>query len=123
MSNSFHYQKQTVNVGDHVSIRQRITEEGKTRIQNFDGIVIAVKGRQMNQSFTVRKIAVGGIGVERIYPVNSPNIDSIQIKTRGSVHTAKLYYLRSRTGRQATRVKEKLVVKAPKTVTHGSKKT
>jgi large subunit ribosomal protein L19 len=114
MANSFNYQSDTINVGDQISVQQKITEEGKTRLQSFAGIVIAVSGRGANQSFIVRKIASGNIGVERIYPVASPNIASITVKSRGKVRRAKLYYLRSRTGRQAIRVKEKVETSTPK---------
>ena len=111
MANSFLYQDQTINVGDHIEVHQKITEEGKTRIQIFAGIVIAAKGRDQNQSFTVRQIASQSVGVERIYPVNTPQIAAIKVKSRGRVRRAKLYYLRGRVGRQATRVKEKIAPK------------
>jgi large subunit ribosomal protein L19 len=107
MAISFTLNDTIYNVGDQVLVQQKITEEDKTRLQTFAGIIIAVKGRGANQSFVVRKIATGSIGVERIYPVNSPNIASITVKSRGDVRRAKLYYLRGRTGRQAIRVKEK----------------
>lgn len=108
MANHFTYKDLKINVGDHISVHQKIVEEGKTRIQVFDGLVIGIKGRDVGKTFTVRKIATGSIGVERIYPVESPNISSITVKTRGRVRRAKLYYIRGRVGRQATRVREKV---------------
>ena len=107
MANSFTYNQKEINVGDRIAVHQKIVEEGKTRTHVFDGVLIAVKGREDNQSFTVRKIASNSIGVERIFPVNSPVIKKIDIKTKGHVRRAKLYYLRERVGRQATRIKEK----------------
>ena len=107
MANLFTFKTKLIHVGDRISVHQRILEEGKTRVQIFDGIVIGIKGRQDGQSFTVRKIGAGSIGVERIYPVQSPNIEDITVKNRGNVRRAKLYYLRGRVGRQALRVKEK----------------
>jgi large subunit ribosomal protein L19 len=107
MANTFTYKTNAIHVGDRISVHQRILEEGKTRIQIFDGVVIGIKNRNEGQSFTVRKIGAGGIGIERIYPANSPNIENITVKNRGDVRRAKLYYLRGRVGRQALRVKEK----------------
>jgi large subunit ribosomal protein L19 len=106
MANHFSYKDQVINVGDRVLIKQIITEDEKSRIQVFDGLIIKVKGTGNNQSFTVRKIGAGNIGVERIIPVDSPNIDSIEIKARGKTRRAKLTYLRDRIGRNALRVKE-----------------
>lgn len=106
MANHFNYKDQIINVGDRVSVKQIITEDEKSRIQVFEGLIIGVKGSGDNQSFTVRKIGAGNIGVERIIPVASPNIDSIEIKARGNVRRAKLTYLRGRIGRNALRVKE-----------------
>ncbi|HUS60127.1 MAG TPA: 50S ribosomal protein L19 [Nevskiaceae bacterium] len=92
-------------VGDQISVQQKIKEGDKTRFQSFEGIVIAIKGRGENKMFTVRKIAIGGIGVERIWPANSPWVKKITVKKRGKVRRAKLYYLRKRTGRRAIKVK------------------
>ena len=93
--------------GDTVRVYQKIKEGDKTRIQVFEGIVLAIRGRQENKSFTVRKIATGGVGVERIWPVGSPLIEKITVLKKGNVRRAKLYYLRKRTGKQAVKVKEK----------------
>jgi large subunit ribosomal protein L19 len=94
-------------VGDVIIVYQKIQEEKRMRSQPFEGIVISIKGREENKSFTVRKIASGSIGVERIWPVNSPWIDKIKVKRLGKVRRAKLYYLRKRKGKKAIKVKEK----------------
>lgn len=89
-------------VGDTVRVGQKIKEGEKTRVQNFEGVVIAVN--KTAQSFTIRKIS-DGVGVERIWPINSPWIDSIKvIKTATKVRRAKLYYLRDLTQKEVTRV-------------------
>ena len=92
-------------VGDQITVQQKIQEGDKVRLQNFEGVVIAVKGRGENKMFTVRKIAVGGIGVERIWPANSPWIKKITVEKKGKTRRAKLYYLRQRTGRRAIQIK------------------
>lgn len=108
MAKTFTHNDTTINVGDTVRVQQEVREdEGKTRIQNFEGIVIAVKGRGNGQSFTVRRMGVAGIGVEKIFPVRLPNIKKIDVTRRGDVRRAKLYYLRDRLGKAATKVKEK----------------
>ncbi len=107
MANSFTYQEQTINVGDTVQVHQEITEGVKKRIQIFEGLVIAIRNSDVNKSFTVRKIAVGSIGVEKIIPVMSPATKKIVVKRQGDVKRAKLYFLRDKIGKAATRVKEK----------------
>ncbi|MCB9812770.1 MAG: 50S ribosomal protein L19 [Pseudomonadales bacterium] len=96
-----------ISVGDTVKVHQEISEGDKTRIQIFEGIVIAIKNRGNGKTFTVRKIGAGGIGVEKIYPINMPQIKKIEVKRKGNVRRAKLYYLRDRLGKSATRIKEK----------------
>jgi len=91
-------------IGDTIAVAFRIQEGGKSRIQNFIGAVIARQGTGLEASITVRKIS-GGVAVERIFPVQSPNVDSITVKKRGRIRRAKLYYLRGRTGRKA-RIRE-----------------
>ncbi len=92
--------------GDTVSIGVKVIEGEKSRIQLFKGVVIAISaGEGSSKTFTVRKIS-NGVGVERIFPLHSPNIDSIDVVKRGKVRRAKLYYLRERKGR-AARIKEK----------------
>ncbi|MDR1729857.1 MAG: 50S ribosomal protein L19 [Prevotellaceae bacterium] len=93
--------------GDTVTIAYKIKEGNKERIQQFRGDVIRISGHQEKKRFTVRKIS-GGIGVERIFPMESPFIDSITLNKTGKVRRAKLYYLRSLTGKKA-RIKEKRV--------------
>lgn len=107
MSQHFKYQDQNISVGDTVRVHQEVIENEKQRIQIFEGIVIAVKNRGNNRSFTVRKIAANSIGVEKIFPVMLPTIKKIEVKRQGQVRRSKLYYLRDRIGKQATRVKEK----------------
>lgn len=107
MALNFTYNDQKVSIGDTVRVHQKITEGENQRTQIFEGIVIAIKNRGRNKSFTVRKIGANGIGVEKIYPVFLPSIKKIEVKRKGSVRRAKLYYLREKKGRAATRVKEK----------------
>ena len=87
-------------VGDGVRVHTRVKEGNKERIQVFAGIVIARKGSGVSETFTVRRISFGE-GVERVFPLQSTNIDSIEVVRRGRVRRAKLYYLRSRRGKSA----------------------
>lgn len=105
MANQAKIGETSFSVGDTVGVSQKIIEGGKTRTQPFEGIVIAIRGRGENRTFTVRKIAAGGIGAERIWPLNSPWITKIKVKKKGKVRRAKLYYLRGRVGKKATRIK------------------
>jgi large subunit ribosomal protein L19 len=93
--------------GDNVTVNYKIIEGSKERIQSFKGDVIKRQGTGPTASFTVRKIS-DGVGVERLFPVNSPNIDSIVLHKVGKVRRAKLYFLRERSGKSA-RIKEKRV--------------
>ncbi len=95
--------------GDTVVVQVKVTEGDKTRLQAYEGVVIAVKNRGINSAFTVRKIS-SGVGVERVFQTHSPIVDSVEVKRRGDVRQAKLYYLRERSGRSA-RIKEKLAKK------------
>ena len=81
-------------IGDKVRVSQKIQEGDKTRIQIFEGIVIAIRGEGENKMFTVRKIGAAGIGVERIWPLNTPWIEKIKVMRKGKVKRAKLYFLR-----------------------------
>ncbi len=92
--------------GDTVVVQVKVTEGDKSRLQAFEGVVIAVKSRGLHSAFTVRKIS-NGVGVERVFQTHSPIVDSIEVKRRGDVRQAKLYYLRELSGRKA-RIKEKL---------------
>ncbi|MFQ5441205.1 MAG: 50S ribosomal protein L19 [Thermodesulfobacteriota bacterium] len=91
--------------GDTVRIKVRIKEGEKERLQLFEGVVIKKRGSGIKTTFTVRKVSYG-IGVERIFPLNSPSINSIKVLTRGKVRRARLYYLRDLKGK-AARIKEK----------------
>jgi large subunit ribosomal protein L19 len=86
--------------GDTVRVGVRVVEGERTRVQNFEGVCIARSSRGMGSNFTVRKISFGE-GVERVFPLYSPNIDSVTVVRRGAVRRAKLYYLRGRTGKRA----------------------
>ncbi|TWX72824.1 50S ribosomal protein L19 [Colwellia sp. C1TZA3] len=92
--------------GDTVVVQVKVTEGEKSRLQAFEGVVIAIKNRGINSAFTVRKTS-NGVGVERVFQTHSPIVDSIAVKRRGDVRQAKLYYLRELSGRKA-RIKEKL---------------
>ena len=86
--------------GDTLRVGVRVVEGERTRVQNFEGVCIARSNRGMGSNFTVRKVSFGE-GVERVFPLYSPNIDSITVVRRGVVRRAKLYYLRGRTGKRA----------------------
>lgn len=92
--------------GDTVVVQVKVKEGDRERLQAFEGVVIGVKNRGLNSAFTVRKISYGE-GVERVFQTYSPMVDSIEVKRRGDVRQAKLYYLRERSGKSA-RIKEKL---------------
>ena len=91
--------------GDTIKISVRVREGEKERLQLFQGIVIQRRGEGLQETFTVRKIS-GGIGVERIFPLNTPSIDKIEVVRRGRVRRAKIFYLRKRKGK-AARIPEK----------------
>lgn len=91
--------------GDTVSVHVRVREGNKERIQVFSGTCIARKNAGLRSSFTVRKVA-SGVGVERVFPLSAPVVDKIEVKARGRVRRAKLYYLRGRSGK-AARIKER----------------
>ncbi|HNQ38108.1 MAG TPA: 50S ribosomal protein L19 [Prolixibacteraceae bacterium] len=93
--------------GDTVTVNYKIREGNKERIQSYRGVVIQIKGKGGTKTFTVRKIS-GNVGVERIFPMESPFIDGVEINKKGSVRRKRLYYLRSLTGKKA-RIKEKRV--------------
>jgi large subunit ribosomal protein L19 len=92
--------------GDTVIVRVKVKEGEKERVQAYEGVCIAKRNRGLHSAFTVRKIS-SGEGVERVFQTHSPAIDSVEVKRRGAVRRAKLYYLRDRSGKSA-RIKEKL---------------
>lgn len=92
--------------GDTVTIHYKIKEGDKERVQQFKGVVIKLKGAGITKTFTVRKIS-NGVGVERIFPINSPFIDKVEVNKKGDVRRAKLYYLRNLTGKKA-RIQERI---------------
>lgn len=91
--------------GDTVTVHYKIKEGNKERVQNYRGVVLQRKGSGQNETFTVRKMS-GGVGVERIFPLNSPFIEEIEVNKRGHVRRARIFYLRQLTGKKA-RIKEK----------------
>lgn len=93
-------------IGDTVKIYLKVKEGTRERIQMFEGTIIAKKHGGIQQTFTVRRVSYG-VGVERTFPVNSPNIERIEVSRKGKVRRAKLYYLRDRVGK-AAKVKEKI---------------
>ena len=93
-------------VGDTVRVHVRVIEGKRERIQMFEGTVIAKRGSGISSTFTVRRVSYG-VGVERVFPVHSPNVVKVDLVRRGKVRRAKLYYLRDRVGK-AAKVKEKL---------------
>jgi large subunit ribosomal protein L19 len=95
-----------VNVGDTVKVHVKIVEGDKSRIQVFEGTVIAKKHGGISETFTVRRVA-HGCGIERVFPVHSPSVDKVEVVRRGKVRRAKLYYLRDRVGK-AAKVKENI---------------
>ncbi|ACD90455.1 MAG: 50S ribosomal protein L19 [Chlorobium limicola] len=101
-----------INPGDTVRIQLKVIEGEKERLQAYEGVVISDRGAGASKTITVRKIS-HGVGVERIIPVNSPNVESVTVLKHGKARRAKLFYLRKRTGKAALKVKErKFPVKA-----------
>ena len=104
-SEQFRKEPTQFNVGDTVRVHTKVVEGDKERIQIFSGVVIGMRGRGLNETFTVRRISYGE-GVERIFPRHSPRIDKVEVERAGRVRRAKLTYLRKRIGKGATLVKE-----------------
>ena len=94
------------NVGDTVKVHVQIKEGEKSRIQIFEGTIIARKGSGVSETFTVRRVSYG-VGIERVFPVNSPNVAKVELVRTGKVRRSKLYYLRDRVGK-AAKVKERI---------------
>ncbi len=93
-------------IGDTIRVEVKIREGNNERLQAFEGTVIAKRGSGVAETFTVRRVSYG-VGVERVFPLHSPNVDSVKIVRRGKVRRSKLYYLRDRVGK-AAKVKERL---------------
>lgn len=93
-----------VHVGDLVKLHLKIKEGDKERIQVFEGMIISIRGAGENQTFTVRKIAAGNIGVERIFPSLFPNLVKVEIKKLGKVRRSKLYYVRAKSSKQVSQI-------------------
>ncbi len=100
--------KTSFKVGDKVKVFHKIKEGENIRTQPFEGIVMGIKGKGINKSFVVRRIATGGVPVERIWPLACPSLEKIEVTKKGKVRRAKLNYLRKRTGKKATRIREDL---------------
>ena len=98
--------KPKLEIGDYVKVHAKIKEGTRERIQIFEGTVIRLKGAGLKETFTVRRVSYG-VGVERIFPVHSPNVDHVETVRKGKVRRAKLYYLRDRVGK-AAKVKTRL---------------
>ena len=98
--------KPEIRIGDYVKVGVKIREGDKERVQLFEGTVIAQKHGGISETFTVRRVAYG-IGVERVFPIHSPNVVSVDVVRHGKVRRAKLYYLRDRVGK-AARIREKI---------------
>lgn len=97
--------EQKLHIGDTVRVYSKVWEGEKTRTQVFEGVLMRIKGREENMTFTVRRVGAGSIGVERTWPLNSNSLVKIEVKKKaGKVRRSKLYYLRDLTGRQAVRV-------------------
>ncbi|MGN1479599.1 MAG: 50S ribosomal protein L19 [Acutalibacteraceae bacterium] len=97
---------EAIKVGNTVRVQVKIREGERERLQAFEGIVIARKGAGVSETFTVRRVSYG-VGVERVFPVHSPNVESVELIRSGKVRRSKLYYLRDRVGK-AAKVKQKL---------------
>ena len=104
-----------INVGDTVKIMNKIPDgPDKIRLHPFEGVVISIEGTGIRENFTVRKVSYGE-GIERVFPLHSPNIDSIKIVRSGKVRSAKLYYLRGKIGKRATKIEEKEIKETKET--------
>lgn len=105
--------------GDTIVVQVKVKEGDRVRVQSFEGIVIAKRNRGLNSAFTVRKIS-HGVGVERVFQTYSPIIETVEVKRRGDVRRAKLYYMRNLSGK-AARIKEKLSLNTKQTATPTAK--
>ena len=108
-------------VGDSVKVHTKVVEGDKERIQIFAGVVIGKRGRGLNETFAVRRISYGE-GVERVFPLNSPRIEKIEVEREGKVRRSKLFYLRGRKGKEALFVKERVSATVAKKAKSSAKK-
>lgn len=109
MANQVSWKETNFAVGDTIRVHQTFAEGDKTRTQIFEGIVIAIRGHAGLKSFVIRRIATNNVGVEKIFPIESPTITKVEVKKKGNVRRAKLYFLRGRIGKKATQVKSLFV--------------
>jgi len=110
MANSLNWRgKINFGTGDTIKVHQTVIEGNKTRTQVFEGIVIRIRGHQGLKTFTVRKIGANNIGVEKIFPENTPTVTNVELKKRGKVRRAVLSYLNKRIGKKATKIKDVFV--------------
>ncbi len=105
MANQVTWKDVNFAVGDTIRINQTFEEGDKTRTQIFEGLVIAIRGHEHLKSFVIRRIATNNVGVEKIFPIETPTIIKIEVKKKGNVRRAKLYFLRDRIGKKANKVK------------------
>jgi large subunit ribosomal protein L19 len=103
MANQAKFDKTIFNVGDLIEVRLKIVEEEKERETDFTGIVVKIKGRGEEKTFTVRKIGTAQVGIERIFPLNSPWIKEIKVKKKGRARRAKLYFIREKSPKEIKR--------------------
>ncbi|HBL52376.1 MAG: 50S ribosomal protein L19 [Candidatus Blackburnbacteria bacterium RIFCSPHIGHO2_02_FULL_39_13] len=118
---------QEFHVGDTVRVHQRIQEDNKTRIQVFEGTVLAIRGKESGKMYTVRRIGAGSVAIERIFPMDSPSVEKIEVKAQGHVRRSKLYYLRNKTQRELAEITrrkttQKSISKPAKKATRPKKK-
>jgi len=107
MANTVKIKDIEAHIGDQLKIHYSFVEKEKKKIQIFEGILLAVKGRESNKMFMLRKVPKSNIGVERIFPVESPFIEKVEISKKGTTRRAKIYYIRDRSHRE---IKDKLFV-------------
>ncbi len=114
MAQYLNYQNTKISVGDTIAVHQEIVEGNKKRTQVFEGILIAVAGMGTGKTFVVRKISAHNVPVEKIFPVALPTIKKVEVKRQGDVRRSKLYYLREKLGKSATKIKEASVASRQK---------
>lgn len=127
MSLTITHNENQISIGDTVNVHQKVEDVGKkkgeirTRIQIFEGTVIAINGKNDNKSFTVRRISSGNVGIERIFPILSPVIEKVEVLAKGDVRRSKLYYLRNQTARGVSEITKRYLRKAQAAKQAGNK--